>query len=164
MSVAFILQKFWHIHFWYHHSISFIISIALVQFPWANFTMRFLFPWAKFTMLFHFSLAKFTALFQDSYAWKQCNAMLKLITRTARNNFLNYFLRLPKWKLLVREYVPKLSWAQLSFYKNSYICISDITIVFPSLFSLHLFNFHEQISLCVFYFHELNSLCFFIFH
>ena len=81
-------------------SISFTISIALVQFPWA-----------KFTMHFYFSLAKFTVLFQDLYAWKQCNAMLKFITRNARNNFFNYFLRLPKWRISQRECLPKLSCA-----------------------------------------------------
>ena len=145
MSVAFILQKFWHMYFWYHYKISFTISIVLFQFPWA-----------KFTMHFHFSLAKFTVLFQDLYASKQCNAMLKLITRTARNNFFNYFLRLPKRRLLQREFVPKLSWAQLSFNKNSVICISDITIEFPSLFPLYIFNFHEQNSLCIFIFHKQN--------
>ena len=52
MRVAFILQKFWHMHFWYHYSISFTISIALFQIPWANFTMHFYFSLAKFTVLF----------------------------------------------------------------------------------------------------------------
>ena len=80
MSVAFILQKFWHMHFWYHYRISFTISSVLFQFQRA-----------KFTMHFHFSLPKFTVLFQYLFAWKQCNAMLKLITRTARNNFLTTF-------------------------------------------------------------------------
>ena len=61
-------------HFTPLSPISFTISIALFQFPWE-----------KFTMHFHFLLAKFTVLFQDLYA------MLKLITRTAKNNFLTTF-------------------------------------------------------------------------
>ena len=45
-----------------------------------------------------------------------CTFSFSHITRKARNKFFSNFPRLPKWCLVQREYVPKLSWA---FCQNS---------------------------------------------